>query len=338
MVGVTILGESNCTKRRVNMNHMLRRWYSQDIVNLLFQNSNIDSRIVNFNIDILNSINENIILKQNHNALFNYKIIVNEWFNCAASTITEIFGVDSIYDKFKVYLSDDLIYCSVSNNIGKTIVKIGNDYTKRMVFNVAKMSMFYFNKNLSDLNRSSIEYNQNINLQILKRSLAHLSYLLLHETVHIIQNTMENEIDILMNDTITNRTLRTIIMEEAMASFVSAFLNKISKENTAYYISEYLPLENYNDNEIKKMRYIGYIIGIMASRYAIEQNNDSRVISEINLLFNMLPKSEFDVILENLIKMAEHSKSDLIKCKEFFGIIRYINRLRRDTILINTIN
>ena len=99
-----------------------------------------------------------------------------------------------------------------------------------------------------------------------------------------------------------------------------------------YYISEYLPLKNYNDNDIKKIRYIGYIIGIMASRYAIAQNNDNQIISEINLLFNMLPKSEFDVILENLIKMTKYNKSDLIKGKEFFKIIWYVNRLRHDSV------
>ncbi len=330
MVGITLLGESNNAKKRDCENYTLRREKNLDVISLLLQNPNIDPRIVKFNCAILKSIDENIILKQNNNAIFNYNIIVNEWFNCAARTITEIFDIDSINDKFNVYLSDDLIYCSVSNNIGKTIVKIGNKYVERIVSNIANISSVHFNKHPINANKNIIGHNQDINIWKARRSLAHLSYLLLHETVHIIQNTMENETDILMNDVINNRTLCAVIMEEAMASFISTFLNKISKENLIYYISEYLPLKNYIGNDIKKMRYIGYIIGIMAGRYAIAQNNDDYIISEINLLFNMLPKSEFDVILENLIKMTKYNKSDLIKGKEFFEIIWYVNRLRRD--------
>ncbi|MCL5423779.1 MAG: hypothetical protein M1385_01700, partial [Candidatus Marsarchaeota archaeon] len=205
-----------------------------------------------------------------------------------------------------------------------------------IISNIAITPRIYFNKRL--INKDIIGYCQDINIVTSRKSLTHLSYLLLHETVHIIQNTMENETDILMNDVINNRTLCTIIMEEAMASFISAFLNKISRENMIYYISEYLPLKNYNDNDIKKIRYIGYIIGIMASRYAIARNNDNQIISEINLLFNMLPKSEFDVILENLIKMTKYNKSDLIKGKEFFKIIWYVNRLRHDSVHSIVIN
>lgn len=323
-------------KKIVDANYILRRERSLDFIDLLLQNSDMDPRIIKFNHAILKSINKNMVLKQNYSVVFDYNAIVKEWFNCAANTVTEIFGISSINDKFNVYLSDDLVYCSVSNNIGKAIVKIGDRYVERIISNIAITPRIYFNKRL--INKDIIGYCQDINIVTSRKSLTHLSYLLLHETVHIIQNTMENETDILMNDVINNRTLCTIIMEEAMASFISAFLNKISRENMIYYISEYLPLKNYNDNDIKKIRYIGYIIGIMASRYAIARNNDNQIISEINLLFNMLPKSEFDVILENLIKMTKYNKSDLIKGKEFFKIIWYVNRLRHDSVHSIVIN
>lgn len=312
--------------------------YREQQVAIFMREVDIDSQIYKFN----QSIVETVLERYTSDSIACYKRIAKDWFEHSTKMFSSLLRIESMQKTYDVEVDRNVEYGSVSNSTKRVFVVIGQEYIARII----KQILLY--SNISEFTSNytpTITYcdaeNKEIKLkdpQAPKLILANASYMLLHETTHIAQNLMENYSDIMLNDTLSYRAREFIMMEEAMANFVGVSLNKISRQSIISRVRDYEPINaisNIDQHGLRKARFIGYLIGLMAGDYAINYMQNKEIFSLIHFYLNMLSKSEPSIILDDLVSYANRNKKLLINLNEWGSMINHIEMLRKKNLAFN---